>query len=149
MASDRSKSLQEKFGFFDEALKTPAHDVLMFWIDEHIEEVLAEVFRADKSLRVFSKTWEMPIKDERGYLLGVADMAVQAFIEDHIAVMIEAKPKIDSLGELIRQIRIYQFGGAFDRRPKWLVISPEERFAVKLREQGILFHKSPMLQSNR
>ena len=72
-------------------------------------------------------------------------------------ILVEAKPKIPSLGELIRQIHICDATGDFSRyitrasmlgeymRPKWLVVAPDDRFAKTIKEQGILFHKSPKL----
>jgi hypothetical protein len=82
-------------------------------------------------------------------------------VQEESVIMVEVKPKIPSLGELIRQIHFSETGDLapfVTRRqvvtgpqagdliwPKWLVVSPDDRFAKKLREQGILFHKSPKL----
>jgi hypothetical protein len=68
-----------------------------------------------------------------------------------MTVFIEAKPKIRSLGELIRQINFYKASSHCSLLPpggglcrwEWLVIAPDDQFAVTLREQGILFLKSP------
>ena len=152
MATPRAKTLQERFGFLDEDLKTPAHDALMLWIDEYIPEILAEVFSLTEAPVILSKRWEHVIMTERDFILGAADMFVRAACgHTELVVYIEAKSKIDSLGTLLRQIRFYQAGGVFDHqsrmgdsiRPKWLVIAPDDRFAAKIREQGIHFHKSP------
>src|ERR1017187_4468677 len=40
----RAKTLQEKFGFVDEELKTPEHDAMMVWIDQQAEELIQEYF---------------------------------------------------------------------------------------------------------
>ena len=146
------KGLQTKFGFVDEDLKTPAHDSLMYWIDDNIPEILAEVFDLTEVPKILAKRWEFVLKDKRESLLGVADMYVHARSagKEH-ALFIEAKPKIRALGELIRQINIYKSGSEFKVQtylgdylwPKWLVISPEDRFADMLRQQSILFQKSP------
>jgi hypothetical protein len=151
MATPKAKTLQERFGFFDEELKTPAHDALMLWIDENIAEILAEVFNLTIAPKIVTKKWEKPIQNERDFILGAADMFVHAHSgRDHFALFIEAKPKIRSLGELIRQINFYKTGSNFTVHtgmdyiwPKWLVVSPDVQFADKLREQGILFQKSP------
>lgn len=152
MAPPRAKSLQERFGFCDEELKTPAHDALMAWIDEYVPEILAEVFNLTEEPHIVVKRWEYPLKSERGFILGAADMLVQANTPNlGMTVFIEAKPKIRSLGELIRQINFYKAsshctllppGGGPCRR-EWLVIAPDDQFAVTLRKQGILFLKSP------
>jgi hypothetical protein len=124
----------------------------MLWIDEYISEVLAEVFGLTEAPKILAKHWEFAIMTERDFILGAADMYVHAQAgRREIAVFIEAKPKIQSLGALIRQIRFYQAGSSFSchtatgdyLRPQWLVIAPDDRFAAILREQGILFHKPP------
>jgi hypothetical protein len=152
MAAPKAKSLQERFGFLDEDLKTPAHDALMFWIDENISEILAEVFNLTIAPKILARRWEFTLKNERDFILGAADMFVHARSgQCDVAVFIEAKPKIRSLGELIRQINFYKAGSDFSvhipsgdyLQPKWLVVAPDDQFADKLREQGILFQKSP------
>jgi hypothetical protein len=155
MAAPTEKPLQTRFGFVDEDLKTPAHDALMFWIDENISEILAEIFNLTEAPKIVVKRWEFVLKDKRGIIIGSADMYVHAIsAQKDLAVFIEAKPKIRALGELIRQINIYKAGSDFTQQtsqggdlwPKWLVVSPEVQFADKLREQGILFQKSPPTQ---
>lgn len=46
--SSEPKTLQSKMGFEDHDLKTPDHDAIMVWLDEHIEEVVAQLVGADK-----------------------------------------------------------------------------------------------------
>jgi hypothetical protein len=154
MAAPKEKALQTRFGFVDEDLKTPAHDALMFWIDENISEILSEIFNLTEEPKVVAKRWEFVLRDKREIIVGVPDMYVHAVSagQDY-AVLIEAKPKIRALGELIRQINICKSGSDFTvhtprgdyLRPKWVVVSPDEQFAEKLREQGILFQKSPLM----
>jgi hypothetical protein len=55
--------------------------------------------------------------------------------------LFEIKPSIPSVGELIRQIRMYQ-----QYKPgKYIVVSPDDRFASVLSGQGIEFLKAPRL----
>lgn len=147
MSALKAKPLQERFGFLDEDLKTPGHDALMLWIDEYMPEILAEVFKLSVAPRIIKKRWEYVIKNERGFLIGAADMHVLAAGRDEgLSVFIEAKTKILSLGELLRQINFYKSGGDLTEyylTPRWLVISPDDRFADKIREQGVFFKKSP------
>jgi|ERR1035437_3073311 hypothetical protein len=162
MAEPKIKPSQAWFGFDDPELKTPAHDALMLWIDEYICEILVEVLELPEEPEIVRKEWEQPILNERGFVAGVPDLIVKIRRcsgtreqEDRV-ILIEAKPKVRSLGELIRQIRICDATGDFSRyvvraingdwiRPKWLVIAPDDRFAKTIKEQGILFHKSPKL----
>jgi hypothetical protein len=152
MAAPKTKTLQQRFGFVDEDLKTPAHDALMFWIDENAPEILAEIFKLTEGPKILIKRWEFILETKRESLLGAADMYIHA-VSGHqdFALFIEAKPKIRSLGELIRQINFYKAGSHFTQHtsrgdylhPQWLVVSPDDQFADKLREQRIHFLKSP------
>jgi hypothetical protein len=36
-----AKTLQEKFGFKDDDLKTPAHDAIMLWLDANLEKIVS------------------------------------------------------------------------------------------------------------
>jgi hypothetical protein len=168
MAEPKIKPSQAWFGFDDPELKTPAHDALMLWIDEYICEILVEVLHLAEEPEIVKKEWERIIKNKRGFTVGVADLCVRirvnkplrlpksvVVIKEESVIFVEAKPKIPSLGELIRQIHFSETGdlAPFVTRPqvgdliwpKWLVVAPDDRFAKTLREQGILFHKSPKL----
>jgi len=168
MADPKRKPSQAWFGFDDPELKTPAHDALMLWIDEYICEILVEVLELAEAPEIVNKEWELIIKNKRGFTVGVADLYVRirvnkplelpkstVVIQEESVVFVEAKPKIPSLGELIRQIHFSEAGDLAPFvtrshasgviRPKWLVVAPDDRFAKTLREQGILFHKSPKL----
>ncbi len=162
MDEPKIKPSQTWFGFDDPELKTPAHDALMLWIDEYISEILVEVLGLDAEPEIIMKEWEEPILNKRGFVAGVPDLTVRirehpgTIMRQDRVIMVEAKSKVRSLGELIRQIRICDATGDFSRyitaipgggriHPKWLVIAPDDRFAKTIREQGILFHKSPTL----
>lgn len=51
----------------------------------------------------------------------------------------EVKPTIRSLGEVIRQIRMYEQ----HLQAKYFIVSPDDRFAKMLNDQGIGFIQSP------
>lgn len=44
MARPRGQTLQQRFGFLDDDLKTSSHDEVMTWLTEHIEQVIIELF---------------------------------------------------------------------------------------------------------
>ena len=130
----------------DDDLKKPAHDELMLWIGCHIADILMDVFSLPSKPELKTTKWERAIKSENGHIIGFVDMFVEATQRwNSWHVFIEAKTEIKSLGELIRQIRLYQAGGDFCFDAHWLVISPDNRFADTLRKQGILFYEAPLL----
>lgn len=43
----KAKTLQERFGFHDEELRTPKHDEMMLWLDANIDSVAADLFHVD------------------------------------------------------------------------------------------------------
>src|SRR5882724_8733390 len=202
----RATTLQEKFGFVDEELKTPQHDAMLIWIDQQAEELVQEYFsipatwsedaiarvrsEADKIVRnrvrltqqwaglgeppprklvIKKKIWESPIVTEKGFAVGFADMEVLVQLQDSLSceyavnfnqedglpewccktsaesVVFEAKTSIRSVGELIRQIRLYQEY----RKGHYIVVSPDDRFADVLRGQGIQFVKYEDPQSEK
>lgn len=44
MARPRGQTLQQRFGFLDDDLKTSSHDEVMTWATEHVEQVIIELF---------------------------------------------------------------------------------------------------------
>ncbi len=114
------------------------------------------------------KVWEVPILD-RTYTIGFADMvavyedrdlstsgtinALAAASQDQTVEVVtsnydtrrryfEVKPSMTSLGEVIRQIRMYQTytatGGG-----EWWIVSPDTRFQTQIEAQGIKFLSVP------
>ena len=113
--------------------------------------------------RKIVKTWERPIVDRahsKAYTIGFADMLVTwadqvvacnfrrlgyktwEYVSSEVnyghtrGAYFEVKPSIPSLGELIRQLRMYQ---TYTQDAPWVVVSPDTRFADQLRAQGFNF----------
>ena len=111
---------------------------------------------------VISKTWEKPIVTGNNFAVGFADMEIVAQFSDDLSfcentgpldfkkpvidwftiirkehLIFEAKTAIGSVGEIIRQIRLYQ-----QYQPGvYVVVSPDDRYAEVMRGQGIQFLK--------
>jgi hypothetical protein len=194
----RAATLQEKFGFCDDDMKSPQHDRIMLWLDGHAEELVREYFamprewpeeriaevraQADafvkkrfsalgwqglgeppaRKFQIASKTWEKTIVARNGFTVGFADMEVVVRFSSDLSfscseeptlrtlpriewsveinqehVIFEAKTSIGSVGEVIRQIRLYQ-----QHQPgHYVLVSPDDRFADLLRSQDIQFVK--------
>lgn len=228
----RVTTLQQKFGFQDTDLSTPAHDALMVWLDQNIESVLMQRYptvwteqeinremakarrefedgleklqtrvRQEKEwldqvthpyqtksaqnsydnaceryeqlknaytawnpgpppplfVGVAQKVWECPVMARNGFLVGFIDMKVvmernyvrmehgkwcehpPASVNPDDIYLLEVKPRIQSAGELIRQIRMYQSY----QQGTYIIVSPDDRFASVLADQGIEFLKAP------
>lgn len=44
MAKPKAQTLQQRFGFKDEDLKTPMHDEIMMWLDKNAEKIINNLF---------------------------------------------------------------------------------------------------------
>jgi hypothetical protein len=102
-------------------------------------------------LEVEKCIWEHPIMSGKGsYIVGFADMKVDFLIptlqykiddnklsiyKERSSIYFEVKSTISSLGELIRQVRMYQSY----TNGKWFVVSPDTKYSSALESQEI-FH---------
>jgi len=110
--------------------------------------------------RVVKKEWEVPVLNGT-FPIGFIDFSVTGVksgmrldgIEEHgafnpvwkpnpidVNLLFEVKPKIDSLGALMRQINKYRI---YKRNSQILVLSPDERFRHHIESQDIRFVKYP------
>lgn len=115
--------------------------------------------RDEEKLQI-KKVWEYPILNG-SYTVGFCDMCVRAAavwkgkdivfnynnriekaddVHYEASFYFEVKPTIPSLGELIRQIRMYQ---NYTQEGKWFVVSPDTRFKSLIEAQGIGFIEAP------
>lgn len=137
MAKPRASTIQQRFGFRDDDLKKPDHDTMMLWLDANAEQVVKDLF-GDKTYPT-RKVWEYPVMSgvSKQYCIGFVDMLIHC---DGIwcDVAVEIKTSIPSLGELIRQIRMYQ---QYLKKIPFVIISPDDRFQSALESQGIKFYK--------
>ena len=174
-------TLQQKFGFQDDDLKSAKHDDIMVWLDTNIERIFQERFikyfitEWNESVRdtknviknvsdynenilpgeiQIKKVWEMPIVS-KNYTIGFIDFVIsfeypkllysqyrniaqEAYVDwQQCYFAFEAKTTIPSLGELIRQIRMYQtyFNYTF------YVVAPDDKYEQVLKSQNIGFVK--------
>lgn len=234
MSQQKAKTLQQRFGFIDDDLKTPLHDDIVMWADENIESILNFLFPGNDSnileranyligeaneliekknyrtetkarsihqktrcintvdydnqtvnidlqaldinniaippypnnVYIDDKIWEKPVMSKQ-YIIGFVDLYITfalpelrltcldydgrrfSFNDDVRSaaftfgaeyrcwrkLAIEVKTKIPSLGELLRQIRMYQEY----MRCKYLVVCPDSRFRKQIEDQGIMF----------
>jgi hypothetical protein len=141
----RATTIQQKFGFRDDDLRTPKHDEIMLWLNGNIKNVIGQV--TGKHPKIMEKIWEYPLSSGRDnqYVIGFIDMLVrfdECITKDTTApgewICFEVKTSIPSLGELIRQVNFYQ--KYLRSNPLFVIVSPDNRFATALRSQGIEFY---------
>lgn len=187
MAKPRASTIQQRFGFLDGDLKKPEHDEMMFWLDENLEHVVAQIMflRNTKQLSeavahdcpsetlnerhestVKKRIWEYPVADCKPggskYIIGFVDLVAHCDVWDlaeyetqsqygkwipdgwkwhngNMFLCFEVKTVIPSLGELIRQIRMYQEY----EKSAFYVVCPDARYGGILHSQGIGFVHYP------
>lgn len=147
MAEPKIKSLLERMGFADPDLKRPAHDDIIKWLDRNMEDVLMQVLELPERPKVLRTRWEPPVRQTKqgGQLFGCIDLMATAEIQlEKIQVVFEAKTKMETLGELFRQLRIYQegwIGANLVWHMPFVVVCPDDREAEIIQQQGFKFLK--------
>lgn len=121
----------------------------------------------NNQVKVIRRTWEQPIKAANEFIVGFVDMLIEIDTTVRIGAgkkdgkpfwgwhdeprklkaLVEVKPTISSLGDLIRQVRLYEstntsagmkgFSLAY-----FYVCCPDNRFEKQLASQGIGFIKA-------
>ncbi len=127
-------TLQAKMGFRDDDLKTPMHDKIMLWAQEHAAQIQQAVL-GEPADRVPDVKWEIPVRPSGStYVIGFIDMVIGPYLA------VEIKTKIPNVGELLRQLNSYRQFSPWSSY-YFVVISPDDRFADILRSQRIFFYK--------
>jgi len=128
----RAKTLIERCGFADYDHKLLTHDEIQIWVYKNFNALVKKCF---PDLEVVDKTHvelEYAIFDGK-FVIGFID----AFCNQY-SIGVEIKTIMPSLGELIRQIHFYS---KYKSISKWIVVSPDDRHTLILREHGIHFYK--------
>jgi hypothetical protein len=126
------------------------------WSKEKIDELQTKNYISGelpiKPAMEIKKIWEYPVQAKNGFMIGFIDMLVEAYppclttngnkweVDWHTKRFVfEVKSILPTLGELIRQIRMYEefVGKAF------YVVAPDDKYAKMLNQQGIGFIKYP------
>jgi len=118
----------------DTDLTTPLHDKIMLWLDNYVETHTFKQQFPDIFLEGYQilKTWECPIA-KNNYLIGFADLRI---LINGVAFYFEVKSTIPSLGEVLRQVRKYQYA---TQDVRWFVVSPDTRFKNEIIKQKVGF----------
>lgn len=124
VGKDKSWKLDTILKIDDRQLKTPKHDEMCLWVSKNIKKVIFPYLLKkysfwDANLLCecpFLLEWEEPIKNN-GFVIGIPDFRYKIIVDEGtertghrkiLADFIEIKPTIDSLGEVMRQLKLYK-----------------------------------------
>lgn len=141
MAKPKAQTLVQKLGFMDDDLKSSEHDNILIWVNENILKIVNSIFTTEFKPQILDLQWEHAIISGK-FTVGFIDICVR--LENDFKIYFEAKTKIPSAGELIRQINFYKNNGASDFRDgnvsAWhIVVSPDTKYRDLLVSQNIGF----------
>lgn len=134
----KQETFLEKLGFQDQELKTAKHDEMIISIFENPNMIINS-----NSFVLKKITLEEPIVKTNfssTYIIGYLDvfMSFKTDKGNHY-LGIEIKPKIENIGELLRQMQTYKTYCHYNLG----VCCPDDRFKKIIESQGFLFFKYP------
>ena len=151
-------SWRDKLCFKDEDLKSPEHDALVIWLFENHEKIANYLYGSDrKNFQTKTPKMEEPIANKHNTILCFIDLMLEISWEEELSgrsslkrsgvILFEAKPKILSLGETLRQLKSYEhyfdsnyYNSTYSyARGKAVVVSPDTRFKEAIEKQGFKF----------
>ncbi len=150
----QAKTLIERHGFLDTDRRTPMHDEIQLWAYANLKEIIP--VKEGYQIEILKKGLDHPISfltnnDSNRVVVGFVDLRAEGYLNEvisdgtrrvkYLRLAIEIKSRIDSCGDLIRQINFYR--KYTDESTTWFVISPDDRYRRILWEHGIYFLKYP------
>ena len=151
MSQVKAKTLIEKMGYLDSDKKTPEHDKIQTWVYENARTIIDELFVKGRfDYAILKNEWEYQVVTynyQSKYIVGFVDIAVIIEKSDEKGddylrprIFIEVKTKIPSLGELLRQIKVYKTY-LNNKNQAFVVVSPDDSYANILKKQDVFFYK--------
>jgi len=124
------------------------HDEIQIWCFKNIKEIIKGITDKDFSdddIKINEINIEEPIKQSNGYIVGYLDIICHFCIEKmEFSLIIEIKPEIYSLGDLIRQVKTYK-NSFHNHRNIFVVVSKTDKYKEILKSQNIRFFKYSIL----
>jgi hypothetical protein len=140
----------------NDELKTPKHDEMCLWVNKNIRKIFGEIYGEKyEPFQNLTLSWEEPLYNGT-YLAGVVDFKyhVEGYSDSSgfsTHGYIEVKPKILSVGEVMRQLKIYKshkikcegncnscFPGTWIE-PEIILITGTPDFKELFESQGIIY----------
>lgn len=112
VGKDKSWKLETILKIDDNQFKTPKHDEMCLWVDKNIRKIINDFYVGD--IKTVTLRWEEPLKLPRNhYVIGIPDFLFTARINNGdyantLCGLIEVKPQINSIGETMRQLKLYK-----------------------------------------
>jgi hypothetical protein len=160
MKQNFPKTMIEKTGFVDPDKKTPKHDKIQRWVYENPEKIIEELgILKNNPYKVVRKIWEHVLFAEShnsrntSSIVGYIDLLIEIESENSIPNInyrsqgllvpfyFEIKTSIPSLGDLIRQLRFYQYYLGFNRDYPFVIVCSDDSHKKILNDQGYYFYK--------
>jgi hypothetical protein len=135
---DKFKTHEQLWKLEDGELSTPQHDELVLQLLNPKNAVKMYSLILDEEVDEYRMNIqsELPITTKTEYIIGYIDVVLEAG-RTNPNIFVEAKPKIKSFGETLRQIRTYMNYRNFNVR--YVIYSPDTRFKAAFESQGIRF----------
>jgi len=148
-------SWRDKLKWGDESLKTPEHDALVLWLRDNLSSVI-DSLKISPEYKMDTPIIEYPITNKHSSILCFIDLKVlieymekvreNFSYKNQLGLLFEVKPKIESFGEILRQLHSYKIyyeancGNNFGTgKCKVIVVSPDKRFREDIESQGFGF----------
>lgn len=128
----RAKTLIERCGFGDHDRTKSAHDEIQIWVFKNFQALAKKCFPEINIEHSPQVELEYAIFDGR-FVIGFIDAYCNQY-----SIGVEVKAKMPTLGELIRQVHFYS---KYKSISKWIVVSPDDRYASLLKDNGISFYR--------
>ena len=145
-------SWRDKLKWGDESLKTPEHDALMLWLNENCVTVAQSLFPKLVANRFGSIEWEKPLCSMNGSILCFIDLYMEGVEQVRLdyfpihSLLFEVKPKIESIGEVLRQLKSYEHYSSIGdsssfhyKKSHIILVSPDNKAKDIVLQNGFMF----------
>jgi hypothetical protein len=130
----KTKTIMERHGFRDPDRMKPTHDEIQLWAYKNFCFIVKRILPQYNECDITSHDLKLEFAvTDRQFVVGFIDIYCNI-----LKIAIEVKTEIPSVGELLRQIHFYK---EYMKWNIWIVVSPDERAASIMMEQGINFFR--------
>jgi hypothetical protein len=142
VTKDKTWRLERVANLNDKDLGTGRHDKMCLWFSEkeNYMQVLKDIGHLPRKTNVkFNLQWEEPIK-QGNYVIGFPDFLLTVNDKKEKQpryYVIEIKPKIDSVGKVMRQLKLYK---SYLKNFHPILVTTTKKFKKVFNDQGISYY---------